>query len=453
MNSGFLKSPPHAIEAEQAVLGGLMLDPNAYDRIADRLSESDFYRRDHAMIFRAIGELVGKREPADAVTLADWFDAKGISDMVGGASYIIGLANTTPSAANIGSYARIVRGKSQMRQVIDAATNACAAAFDPDSDPAAVVDAAVRALMGIGKAHTDHEMTVREALRRLNDRMVKLHAAGGALPGIPSGIAELDSKLGGFQDGDLILIPARPSMGKTSLLGFSVAHAASKGFPVGLISGEQPGEQIALRWVAARAKIDAHRIRNAHLGDHEWPKLTMANADLAALPLWIYDRSAPTIDELKRVARKWKQQHGIRGLYVDYAQRVEGKGRTRYEQVSEVARELKTLARDLNIPVIALAQVNRGVEQRSDKRPGMADIADSGELEKEADQVVMLYRDDYYNPESSDKGIAELIVEKNRHGATGVIKVGWNAAHMDFFDLANGSEQRIVRDYEAREWA
>ncbi len=451
--TGFLKVPPHAIEAEQAVLGGLMLDPRSYDRIADRLSESDFYRRDHAMIFRAIGDLTSQREAADAVTLADWFEAKGIAELVGGSRYILELANTTPSAANIGSYARIVRAKSQLRLVIDAATNACAMAFDPDAEPAVVVDGAVRALMGIGKAHTDHEMTMREALRRLSDRMVKLHASGGALPGIPSGIAELDDKLGGFQEGDLILIPARPSMGKTSLLGFSVAHAASKGFPVGLISGEQPGEQIALRLVSARSKIDAHRIRNAHLEDHEWPRLTNANADLAVLPLWIYDRSAPTIDELKRVARKWKQDHSIRALYVDYAQRIEGKGRTRYEQVSEVARELKTLARDLNIPVIALAQVGRDVEKRNDKRPGLGDISDSGELEKEADQVVMLYRDDYYHAESADKGIAELIVEKNRHGATGVVKVGWDAAHMDFYDLANGRETRIVREYEARHWS
>lgn len=451
--TGHLRVPPCAVEAEQAVLGGLMLDPLAYDRIADRLSEADFYRRDHALIFRAIGELVGKGEPADAVTLGEWFESKGIAEMVGGMAYTIQLANTTPSAANIASYARIVREKSQLRKVIDAVTSACESAWHPDAEPATVVDAAVRSLMGIGKAHTDHEMTIREALRRLNERMMKLHASGGALPGIPSGIAELDDKLGGFQDGDLILIPARPSMGKTSLLGFCVAHAAGKGFPVGLISGEQPGEQIALRLVSARSKVDAHRIRNAHLDDHEWPKLTTANADLASMPLWIYDRSAPSIDELKRVARKWKQQHGIRGLYVDYAQRIDGKGRTRYEQVSEVARELKTLARDLNITVIALAQVNRSVEQRADKRPGMGDIADSGELEKEADQVVMLYRDYYYNAESPDKGVAELIVEKNRHGATGVIKVGWDSAHMDFYDLANGREARIVRDYESREWA
>lgn len=445
-----LRVPPHAIESEQAVLGGLMLDPAAFDRIADRLNEADFYRRDHALIFRAIGELHAKREAVDAVTMADWFDAQGIAELVGGSSYILKLANATPSARNITDYARIVRGKSVLRQAIDAATECAGAAFMPDADPAQVVDGAVRALMAIGRAKTDSEMTLREALGRLNTRMGKLHALGGGIPGIVSGIAELDQKLGGFQEGDLILIPARPSMGKTSMLGFSVAAAARAGIPVGLVSGEQPGEQIALRLVSAASKINAHNIRNADLQDHEWPKFTRAMTDLVSLPVWICDRSAPHIDEIKRLARKWKQQHGIRALYVDYAQRVEGTGRTRYEQVSHVARELKTLARDLGIPVIALAQVNRNVESRPDKRPGLSDIADSGELEKEADQVVMLYRDDYYHADSADKGIAELIVEKNRHGATGVIRVGWDAAHMDFFDLAHGREAKIVRDYESR---
>lgn len=447
-----LRVPPCAVEAEQAVLGGLMLDPQSYNRISAFLAEADFYRRDHALIFRAIGEMVDRGEPADAVTLGDWFEAQGVAELVGGVSYVYKLANATPSASSIGSYARIVREKAQLRRVIDAATEACTSAWAADAEPSAVVDAAVRAMMGIGKSHTEHTLSMREALRRLSDRMTKIHANGGVLPGVTSGIAELDKKLGGFQDGDLVLIPARPAMGKTSLLGFCVAHAGSHGIPVGLVSGEQPAEQIALRLVSARSKIAAHRIRNADLQAHEWPKLTIANADMAAWPVWIHDRSAPTIDELKRIARMWRHQHGIRALYVDYAQRIEGKGRTRYEQVSEVARELKTLARDLGIPVIALAQVNRSVEQRQDKRPGMGDIADSGELEKEADQVVMLYRDDYYNAESSDKGVAELIVEKNRHGATGTIKVGWDAEHMDFYDLANGREARIVRDYEERAW-
>lgn len=447
-----LRVPPCAVEAEQAVLGGLMLDPQSYNRISAFLAEADFYRRDHALIFRAIGEMVDRGEPADAVTLGDWFEAQGVAELVGGVSYVYKLANATPSASSIGSYARIVREKAQLRRVIDAATEACTSAWAADAEPSAVVDAAVRAMMGIGKSHTEHTLSMREALRRLSDRMTKIHANGGVLPGVTSGIAKLDKKLGGFQDGDLVLIPARPAMGKTSLLGFCVAHAGSHGIPVGLVSGEQPAEQIALRLVSARSKIAAHRIRNADLQAHEWPKLTIANADMAAWPVWIHDRSAPTIDELKRIARMWRHQHGIRALYVDYAQRIEGKGRTRYEQVSEVARELKTLARDLGIPVIALAQVNRSVEQRQDKRPGMGDIADSGELEKEADQVVMLYRDDYYNAESSDKGVAELIVEKNRHGATGTIKVGWDAEHMDFYDLANGREARIVRDYEERAW-
>lgn len=447
-----LRVPPCAVEAEQAVLGGLMLDPQSYNRISAFLAEADFYRRDHALIFRAIGEMVDRGEPADAVTLGDWFEAQGVAELVGGVSYVYKLANATPSASSIGSYARIVREKAQLRRVIDAATEACTSAWAADAEPSAVVDAAVRAMMGIGKSHTEHTLSMREALRRLSDRMTKIHANGGVLPGVTSGIAELDKKLGGFQDGDLVLIPARPSMGKTSLLGFCVAHAGSHVIPVGLVSGEQPAEQIALRLVSARSKIAAHRIRNADLQAHEWPKLTIANADMAAWPVWIHDRSAPTIDELKRIARMWRHQHGIRALYVDYAQRIEGKGRTRYEQVSEVARELKTLARDLGIPVIALAQVNRSVEQRNDKRPGMGDIADSGELEKEADQVVMLYRDDYYNAESSDKGVAELIVEKNRHGATGTIKVGWDAEHMDFYDLANGREARIVREYEERNW-
>jgi replicative DNA helicase len=439
---------PNSIEAEQSVLGSMMIDPRKVPVVADILSESDFFTKRHQMIYRAISELDAKNEPFDAVTLADWFKAQGIAELTGGWQYIVGLANNTPTASNAETYARIVRSKSLLRQTLDIADRIAGSAWEPDAHPQAIADGAIRDMMMIGRTSQSYEITIREACGQVIKDMQETFDRNGQLPGITTGIKQLDEKLGGFQKGDLILIPARPSMGKTSYLGYAVARAGKAGKRCGLISGEQPGKQIAARLMSAAARVDASKFRSAAMDDVEWSKVFSSSPDVAALPLWMYDRSAPTMREVIRTARRWKMEHDIDALYIDYAQRVTGEGKDRYTQVSDVARSMKTLARELDIPVIALAQVNRSVEQRTDKRPGMGDIADSGELEKEADQVVILYRDEYYHQDTPDKGVAEFIVEKNRHGPTGIIKTGWNERFMDFFDLAFGNERAAIERYE-----
>jgi len=444
---------PNSLDAEQSVLGSLLLDPSKCVIVANLLVEADFFSRRHQMIYRAILELSGKNEPFDAVTLGEWFEGQGIAELVGGSRYILELASTTPSAYNVVAYANIVRNKSLLRQALDISDRITQSAWEPDAIPETIADNAIRDMMRIGRSSQSYEITIREACGQVIQEMQATFDRNGELPGITTGLKALDQKLGGFHSGDLILIPARPSMGKTSLLGYCVAMAAKSGKRCGLISGEQPGKQIAARLMAAASRVDASKFRNADLDDAELARVSATIVGVQALPMWMYDRSAPTITEVIRTARKWKMEHHIDALYVDYAQRVTGEGKDRYSQVSDVARSLKTLARELDIPVIALAQVNRSVDSRPDKRPGMGDISDSGELEKEADQVVILYRDEYYNADSADKGVAELIVEKNRHGPTGVIKCGWNERYMDFFDLAFGRERSAVDRYEANDWS
>ena len=443
---------PNSREAEQSVLGALMLDPSKVAVVAAIVVEADFFARRHQMIYRAITELDAKSVPYDAVTLGEWFESQGIAELVGGTRYILELASTTPSAYNAVAYARIVRNKSLLRQALDIAARITTDAWAPDAQPDVIADGAIRDMMQIGRTSQSWDITIMDACRQVVEDMQAAVDRNGALSGVTTGIKALDEKLGGYHASDLILIPARPSMGKTSYLGYAVACAARSGKRCGLISAEQPGKQIAARLISAASRVEASKFRSADLDESEWARVAVKSAEVMSLPIWMYDRSAPTMREVIRTARRWKMENNIDALYVDYVQRIIGDGKDRYAQVSDVARGLKNVARELDIPVIALAQVNRSVDSRADNRPGMGDIADSGELEKEADQVVILYRDEYYHPDTQDKGVAELIVEKNRHGPTGIIKVGWNERFMDFFDLAFGREREAVERYEATNW-
>jgi replicative DNA helicase len=423
-----LRVPPHSIDAEQAVLGGLMIDQRAIERVLAELSEADFYRKDHRLIFRAIVDLDAKGGACDAVTMGDWFEANGLADQVGGTSYILNLANNTPGVANIAAHARIVREKSVLRQIIEAGEQISGSGFDPNGQtPTEILDATIQRLMTMQRHDSQVEFTAKQAAKRAYDAMIEAHMHGGAPNRIPSGLSDLDDMLGGFHAGDLIVIGARPAMGKTSLLINAALHAANKGHAVGIISGEQPADQIAARMIALTGNIPAKKFRTGKFEEEEWPRVTNAFADLQKARLWILDRSAPHITEVARVARRWKQLHGIEAAYVDYMQRIEAKGERRWESVGAVAKGLKNLARDLSIPVIVLAQVSREAEGRI---PRMADLSDSSEIEKEADQILMLYRDE------AVPGVAKIIVEKNRHGATGFIEAAWIAETMRFADLA-----------------
>jgi replicative DNA helicase len=430
-----LRIPPQSIESEQSVLGGLML---VGDKLATlSLQPEDFYRRDHQTIYRAIQDMDRKGQPFDAVTLAEWFESQGLGEQVAGGAYLVELVGNTPSAANIHAYAAIVRDKALLRQAIEAGTGVVSEAFDPHGDDAAtVIERGISALMALQKSQSRHEFSLRDAIKAAMDDMHAAYASDGALRGITSGFGKLDARLGGFHPGDLVFVGARPKMGKTAMLVNMGYSAAKAGHPVGIISGEQSALQLAQRFLALETAIAGERMRNGTLEDEDWSKLTTAVRSLLERRVSIYDAGGPSIDHVRRIARKWKKEHGIQALYVDYLQRIKSRAKDRTEEVGDVARGLKDIARDLDIPVIALAQVKRDVESRVDKRPTAADIANSDEATREADQILMLYRDEVYNENSPDKGIAELNLEANRHGPTGMFRLAWMRESMRFADLA-----------------
>lgn len=434
-----LRVPPQSIEAEQSVLGGIMLAPDAFDRIGDKLSEDDFYRRDHRLIFRAIGDLARRGQPFDAVTVGEWFETNGFSEMIAGGAYLIELASTTPSAANIGAYADIVRDKSTLRQAIDIGSQLVSMAFTPGGkNSPEILDEAIRSLMALHKAEESHEHTIASAVNAAFQRAEAAYQAGGKLMGVATGLARVDARLGGWSDSDLILIGARPAMGKTALMVNLADAAASAGHTVGVVSGEMSALQYGQRAVSMSSSVAAECMRNGQFQEEDWPRLAAAARLLKSRQMRLYDRSAPTIEEVQRVSRRWKQELGIGILFIDYLQRIRVKGMSsRAEEVGEAARTLKDLARDLNIPVVCLAQVVRDVERRDDKRPTAGDLANSDEATREADQILMLYRDEVYNENSPDRGIAELNCEKNRHGPTGQFRLQFHGPTMTFRDLAH----------------
>jgi len=418
-----------SIAAEQSVLGGLMIAPESIHAVTDLLTGEMFTRADHRTIFYQLGDMVAAGRPVDAVTVAEDMEREGHPRHI--SAYLIELASTTPSAANIRAYAQIVQDAWTRLQVQMVGHRIAKA----EGDASELVDVAIADLMRLMHTSQRHEYSLRDGMSMAYAAMQQAKELGGKIPGIPSGIEKLDKILGGWHESDLIVIGSRPAMGKTSLLlNFSdcanVAH--------GIVSAEQPVIQIAGRAMSLDSGVAATKMRSGEVDDEDYGKLRASIARMVERKVWLYDRSAPTIGEVCRIARKWKHQHGIKALLVDYIQRIESdRGDRKHERVGDVARQLKNLARDLQIPVIALGQVSRDVERREDKRPHMGDLSDSSEIEKEADQIIMLYRDEVYDPESDHKGTAELLIEKNRHGPTGFVRCAWLAETMRFGNLGH----------------
>lgn len=433
-----IRVPPHSLEAEQAVLGGLMLVPDKIETLADRLSSGDFYRKDHQLIYRAMLELSGRGQPCDAVTLGDWFDANGFGEMMGGLGYLVELANTTPSAANVSAYAGIIREKSVRRQVIDQASHLVESAYDDGTEGTELLDSGIAELMALQKVEARSEFTLKQAMTAAYQEAQRARDLGNQIPGIPTGLERLDHVLGGWHDSDLVVIGARPAMGKTALL---LNFLVSCKVKCGLVSAEQPMQQIGARVMSIKSHVAAEKMRNGRFSDHDYGRLAVAIDELTDRTVQIYDRSAPTIADVQRMARKWKQQCGIRLLFVDYIQRIQSSNSnsraSKTERVGEVVQGLKNLARDLDIPVVALAQVGRQVDTREDKQPGMGDLSDSSEIEKEADQILTLYRPAEHD-DSADPALAILSIEKNRHGRTGIVKAAWLADSMRFENYTDG---------------
>ncbi|MFA7618568.1 MAG: replicative DNA helicase [Thiohalomonadaceae bacterium] len=444
-----LKVPPHSIEAEQSVLGGLMLDNGAWDRVADLVNEKDFYRRDHALIFGAIRSLAEQNSPFDVVTLAEWLDKRGELDGVGGIAYLGALASNTPSAANIKHYAAIVRERSVLRQLIGVANTIADSAFSPEGRKVEqLLDEAEKAVYEIadqGARSRTGFTSIKDLLVKAVDKIETLFEQDNPITGIPTGYTDFDEKTSGLQPSDLIIIAGRPSMGKTTFAMNLAENAAIKvRKPVAVFSMEMPGEQLAMRLISSLGRINQHSLRTGKLDDDDWPRLTSAVQLLAEVPLYVDDTPALTPTELRARARRLarEHEHGLGLIVIDYLQlmQVVGSGKeNRTAEISEISRSLKALAKELNVPVIALSQLNRSLEQRPNKRPVMSDLRESGAIEQDADVIVFIYRDEVYNEDSPDKGVAEIIIGKQRNGPIGTVRLTFLGQYTRFENFASDS--------------
>ncbi len=425
-----LKIAPQSVEAEQSVIGGLMLDKNAWDKIGDVVSEDDFYRRDHRLIFRAIASMSAKGDPCDVVTLSEWLDKQDLLEDAGGLAYLGTLAKNTPSAANIKAYAAIVRERSVLRQLISVGNEISNSAYQTEGRSSEeLLDGAEREVFKIAEMGAKGKKTVipiRDLLTKAVDRIETLFQQDNPITGVPTGWADFDEKTSGLQNSDLIIVAGRPSMGKTSFAMNIAENAAIKSnLPTVIFSMEMPGEQLAMRMFSSLGRIDAHKVRTGKLDDEDWPRLTSAVSLLAEAPMFIDDTPALSPNELRARARRIKREHGLGLIVIDYLQlmQVHGTSENRTNEISEISRSLKALAKELEVPVVALSQLNRSLEQRPNKRPVMSDLRESGAIEQDADVIAFIYRDEVYNEDSPDKGIAEIIIGKQRNGPIGTTRL------------------------------
>lgn len=435
--------PPHSIDAEQAVLGGLMLDPYALEKILDLLSYTDFYRRDHQLIFKAISELSEKSRPYDAVTLGDWFESHALADQVGGTPYLVELAQTTPSAANIRAYAEIVRDKSVLRSLIEVGTQIAEDGFAPGNretpDLLAEAEQRVFKIADQNRSGRKDMVSLKEAMKEAFELLQVRYETQGTVTGLPTGFTDFDEMTAGLQPSDLIVLAARPAMGKTTLALNMAEYAALKSKKaVVIFSMEMSASQLAFRLISSIGRINAGRLKTGQLEDEDWSRVTMAMKMLSESKIFIDDEPALSPAKLLSKARRLKREHDLGLVVVDYLQlmQVPGNSENRATEISEISRSLKALAKELNLPVIALSQLNRGLESRTDKRPVMSDLRESGAIEQDADIILFIYRDDYYNKDSNDKGLAEVLISKHRNGATGTVKLKFFGEYTRFDNLA-----------------
>ena len=443
-----LRIPPHSIEAESSVLGGLLLDNDAWDRVGDLLKEGDFYRFEHKLVFTAIGILINGSKPADVITVFEHLQNQGKAEEVGGLAYLNSLAQYVPSAGNIRRYAEIVRERSVLRKLVSASDEISTNAFNPKGRPvAAILDEAEQKIFNIGEEGARQKQgfqSMDTLVVDLLDRVQEMADNANDVTGVPTGFYDLDRMTAGFQAGDLIVLAARPSMGKTALAINIAEHVAlNEGLPVAVFSMEMGAAQLAVRIVGSIGRIDQSHLRTGKLSDEEWPRLTEAIEKLRTISLHIDESAGLTSSELRANARRLSRQCGKLGLIVvDYLQLMSGSsrdGENRATELGEISRGLKMLARELQCPLIALSQLNRSVEQRPDKRPMMSDLRESGAIEQDADIIMFIYRDEYYTKdECKEPGVAEVIIAKQRNGPTGTVKLVFNNKITKFESLASG---------------
>ena len=442
-----LRIPPHSIEAEQSVLGGLLLDNAAFDKIADLVGENDFYRDEHKRIYRQIRKLLEQSKPVDVITVAESLDLAGEGSETGGLAYLGELAANTPSAANIRRYAEIVRERAILRQLVTAGDEIAGSAFNPlGRDPKQLLDEAEAKVFAIAEGGFRHQtgfQHINPLLTQVVERIQELHDRDNPsdITGVPTGYHDLDAKTSGLQPGDLLIVAGRPSMGKTSFALNMAEHVAIEvGLPVAVFSMEMGGAQLAMRMLSSVGRLDAHRVRTGRLNDDEWSRLTFALGKMHEAPLYIDETPALNPIDLRARARRLHRQCGKLGLIViDYLQLMSsaGQGENRATEISEISRSLKGLAKELNVPVMALSQLNRSLEQRPNKRPVMSDLRESGAIEQDADVIMFIYRDEVYNPDTPDKGSAEIIIGKQRNGPIGMVRLTFLGEYTRFENFAN----------------
>ena len=438
--------PPQNIEAEQAVLGAMMIDKEAISKATEILRENDFYRQDHRAVYQVIVDLFSKNQAVDMVTVTEALKREGKLEDVGGIQFITYLANAVPTAANITYHAKIVEEKSLLRQLISVSTQIAGSGYEGSEDVNTLLDNAERMILGVSERKISRDFApIKEVVMSAVDRIDELYNKKGGITGIATGFIDFDRLTSGLQASDLILIAARPSMGKTALvLNMAQNIAIREKKSVAFFSLEMSKEQLVQRMLCAEASIDSSRLRIGELEDNDWEKLIWAADSLSRAEIFIDDTPGITVMEMRAKARRLKVEHNLQLIVIDYLQLMQGSGKksgeNRQQELSDISRSLKALARELNVPVIALSQLSRSVESRQVKRPMLSDLRESGALEQDADLVAFLYREDYYDKETENKNITELIIAKHRNGPVDTVKLFFHKQYTRFANLAKGAD-------------
>ena len=438
------KLPPQALEAEQSLLGGLLLDNQKWDEVIEEVGGQDFYNQNHRLIFQAIGSLQATGDPSDAITTSQWLASQNKLEAVGGLTYIGTLANNTPSTANILTYARIVRDQAILRSLISAANEISDSAYNPGGRiPREILDHAENLVFDISECDGVRQRgftPLQELIKSSINRIELLYESNEVVTGIPTGFSDVDSETSGLQQGDLIIIAGRPSMGKTSFaMNIAEYVAVEKNLPVAIFSMEMPGEQLAMRMLSSLGRINSNKVRTGRLTDEDWPRLSSAVGILDKAPIFIDDSAGLNALDLQSRARRLKRENQQLGLIIiDYLQLMNSpdSNENRATEISGITRALKILAKELHVPVVALSQLNRSLEQRPNKRPVMSDLRESGAIEQDADVIFFIYRDEVYNEDTSQKGVAELIISKQRNGPTGTTRLTFRGEFTRFENFA-----------------
>ena len=439
MESPMMRSLPQSIEAEQSVIGAMIIDKSAIAQVFEKLNEDDFYRDGHKVIYKAIREMYAKDIAVDLVTILEYLKTTDMLDKAGGVTYISELSSSVPTTANLSSYIKIVEEKSTLRKLIKASTSIIEESYNSGGDVEKVIDLAQKKVFDIAEKKDSKEYeALSDVLERGFLEIERLFNNRGAITGVGSGIKDLDAKTSGFQKGDMVLIAARPSMGKTTFsLNIAENAALKEGKSVVIFSLEMSKEQLAYKLLCSQANVDMLKLRTGNLEDDDWERIARATGPLANAKIYIDDTAGISVMDMRSKCRKIKMEHGIDMILIDYLQLMSGSAGSdnRQQEVSEMSRSIKALAKEMECPVIALSQLSRAPEQRADHRPMLSDLRESGSIEQDADVVMFLYRDEYYNKETEEKGIGECIIAKQRNGPIGTVELVWLPRYTQFVNM------------------